>query len=291
MIRTKLARGECERGAYGPGTIHKEPPTLVWLCCLWEAAEPTYTRASATCATRTQPGFAQPHSTLRTTFVSTRWLPAGTHDAAQPAHRQQQHTARAPAARRPDSTRRPAAGPFPTLPPPPLHLNTLRLGPWASPPRLCPRGRNAATSSSKKCPIAAEKASPPDVPSGANRATDSVDLQHSNTEVNTASCAKRAMDKGPGSSAAPVMVAPAAVQWQKPKAVSGASDSARQPAGHRSPTEPTLPPLSPASDTPTNPSRLDPMSLPTTLRPRARCRPTPSPSAGRWCPQVEPSKS
>eukprot|EP01043_Picozoa_sp_COSAG02_P069737 COSAG02_NODE_12077_length_1601_cov_246.586551_2_plen_32_part_01 len=29
---------------------------------LWEAAEPTFTRAMATPTTATQPGFAQPHS-------------------------------------------------------------------------------------------------------------------------------------------------------------------------------------------------------------------------------------
>ena len=73
------------------------------------------------------------------------WLPAGTHDAAQPAHRQQQHTARALAARRPDTARGPAAGPFPTLPPPPLHLNTLGHGPRSVRARPCPEPRHAAT--------------------------------------------------------------------------------------------------------------------------------------------------
>ena len=90
------------------------------------------------------------------------------------------------------------------------------------------------------------------------------------------------MHGGPEGSAAPVRDAPAAVQWQKRKAVSGASDHARQPAGHHSPTEPTLPHSSPASDTPTNPPRLDPRSRATIPRLGAHCRPTLAPSAGRW---------
>ena len=66
---------------------------------LWEAAEPTNTRASATRATPTQPGFAQPHSSPRPAFSSTCRLPAGTEHAAQPTRHQQPHLARAPAGR------------------------------------------------------------------------------------------------------------------------------------------------------------------------------------------------
>ena len=129
-------------------------------------------------------GSALPISTLVPTFLTSCRLLVGTDRPAEPAHPQQPHSARAPAASRPGTAPGPAAGPFSTLPTPPLHLNPLGLGPGPPPPQLCPRGRDAATSWSKKRPIAAEKASPPDVPSGANRATDSVHLQHSNTEVN-----------------------------------------------------------------------------------------------------------
>jgi len=73
-------------------------------------------------------------------------------------------------ARRPGTARGPAAGPFPTLPPPPLHLNARDLGPGSPPPRLCPRGRAKAAFWSKKRPIAAKTAPPPDVPSSADRA-------------------------------------------------------------------------------------------------------------------------
>ena len=54
---------------------------------LREAAEPTYTQASATRATPTQPGFAQPHSSLRPAFSTACRLLVGTHGAAQPTHR------------------------------------------------------------------------------------------------------------------------------------------------------------------------------------------------------------
>ena len=57
--------------------------------------------------------------------------------------------------------------------------------------------------------------------------TGSIDLQHSNTQVNKACCARRAIDKGPGSSAAPVSVSPVAVSGVKPKAVSGVTGRAR----------------------------------------------------------------
>ena len=67
---------------------------------LWEAAEPTNTRASATRATPTQPGFAQPHSSPRPAFSSTCRLPASTHGAAQPPRRRQPQLARAPAGHR-----------------------------------------------------------------------------------------------------------------------------------------------------------------------------------------------
>lgn len=62
-----------------------------------------------------------------------------------------------------------------------------------------------------------------------------------------------------------------------------APPNARAPAG-RTPLadRASAPHSSTASDTPTNPPRLDPRSMATTLRPGARCRPTPSPSAGRW---------
>ena len=64
---------------------------------LWEAAQLTNTRASATRATATQPGFAQPHSSPRPAFSIACRLLAGTHGAAQPTRRQQPQLARAPA--------------------------------------------------------------------------------------------------------------------------------------------------------------------------------------------------
>ena len=177
--------------------------------------------------TRLHPALQDP-----TPHVSDHPLASSGHTRRSPASSpQQQLSAHAPAARAAGQGSQTGSWPFPHSPTAPLHLNTLRLGPRAPPPRPCPQGRNAATSWSKKRPIAPEKASPPDVPSGANRATDSVDLQRSNAEVNTASCANHAMGKGPGSSATPVSVAAAAVQGQKRKAVSGASNRARALAG------------------------------------------------------------
>ena len=49
---------------------------------LWEAAQPTYTQASATRATHTQPSFGQPHSNLKPAFSTTFQLLTGTHHAA-----------------------------------------------------------------------------------------------------------------------------------------------------------------------------------------------------------------
>ena len=66
----------------------------------------------------------------------------------------------------------------------------------------------------------------------------------------------------------------------------------RAPAG-RTPLadRTTLSHSSQGHETQTNSPRLDTGSLPTTPRPSTRCRPAPSPSPGRWCPQVEPSKT
>ena len=64
---------------------------------LREAAEPTNTRPSATCATPTQPGFAQPHSSPGPALSTACRLPASTHGAAQPPRRRQPQLARAPA--------------------------------------------------------------------------------------------------------------------------------------------------------------------------------------------------
>ena len=66
----------------------------------------------------------------------------------------------------------------------------------------------------------------------------------------------------------------------------------RAPAG-RTPLadRTTLSHSSQGHETQTNSPRLDTESLPTTPRPSTRCRPAPSPPPGRWCPQVEPSKT
>ena len=66
---------------------------------LREAAQPTNTQASATRATPTQPGFAQPHNSPRPAFSTACRLPAGTQRAARPTRHQQPQLARAPAGR------------------------------------------------------------------------------------------------------------------------------------------------------------------------------------------------
>ena len=63
---------------------------------LREAAQPTNTQASATRATPTQPGFAQPHNSPRPAFSTACRLPTGTQRAARPTRRQQPQLARAP---------------------------------------------------------------------------------------------------------------------------------------------------------------------------------------------------
>ena len=87
-------------GCVVAGNSPQETPYICMAVRLWEAAEPTNTRASATRATPTQPGFAQPHSSPRPAFSSTCRLPASTHGAAQPPRRQQPQLARAPAGQR-----------------------------------------------------------------------------------------------------------------------------------------------------------------------------------------------
>ena len=91
---------------------------------LWEAAEPTNTRASATRATPTQPGFAQPHRAQDPRFQA----PAGCRQAhtGQPSHLAAgSHSWRA---RRPDTARRPGAEAFAHSFAIPLHLNHPGLG-------------------------------------------------------------------------------------------------------------------------------------------------------------------
>ena len=87
-------------GCVVAGNSPQETPYICMAVRLREAAEPTNTRASATRATPTQPGFAQPHSSPRPAFSSTCWLPASTHGAAQPPRRRQPQLARAPAGHR-----------------------------------------------------------------------------------------------------------------------------------------------------------------------------------------------
>ena len=128
---------------------------------LREAAEPTNTRASATRATPTQPGFAQPHSSPRPAFSSTCRLPASTHGAAQPPRRRQPQLARAPAGHRSPTGSR-GFRPLVRHPPP------------LQPPR--PRARVRAgsampTDALKSCSTAAfpPHLGPGSAPSGANR--------------------------------------------------------------------------------------------------------------------------
>ena len=74
-------------GCVVAGNSPQESPYICMAMRLWEAAEPTFTRASATRATHTQPSFAQPHSSLRPAFSTACRLLVGTHGAAQPTHR------------------------------------------------------------------------------------------------------------------------------------------------------------------------------------------------------------
>ena len=88
-------KGVCE-GCVVVGNSPQESPYIFMAMHLWEAAEPTNTRA-ATRAKTTQPRFAQPHSSPRPTFSTAYRLLAGTQRAAQPTRREQPPTARAPA--------------------------------------------------------------------------------------------------------------------------------------------------------------------------------------------------
>ena len=74
-------------GCVVAGNIPQESPYICMAMRLWEAAEPTFTAASARRATHTQPSFAQPHGSLRPAFSTACRLLVGTHGAAQPTHR------------------------------------------------------------------------------------------------------------------------------------------------------------------------------------------------------------
>ena len=103
------------------GNSPQESPYICMGMRLWEAAEPTNTRASATRATPTQPGFSQPHSSPRPAFSTACRLLAGTHGTAQPTRRLQPQLARAPAGHRSPIERRtfrPVNGDPPSLEPP-----------------------------------------------------------------------------------------------------------------------------------------------------------------------------
>ena len=125
------------------------------------AAEPTKTRASATRATATQPGLAQPHSSPRPTFSTACRLPARTHGAAQPPRRQQPQLARAPAGHRSPTGSRgfcpPVRHPPPLQPP--------------SPRPMVHAGSVKPTDALKSCSTAAflPHLGPGSAPSGANR--------------------------------------------------------------------------------------------------------------------------
>jgi len=87
-------------GCVVAGKSPQETPYICMAVRLWEAAEPTNTRASATRATPTQSGFAQPHSSPRPTLSTACRLLASTHGTAQPPRRRQPQLARAPAGHR-----------------------------------------------------------------------------------------------------------------------------------------------------------------------------------------------
>ena len=194
---------------------------------LLQVAEHTNTPTSSRRVAPTQQGSPLPISTLGPAFSTTCRLPATTHCPAQPAHPQahpqQPHTARALAGRH----HRPKAGPLPHSMVTPLHFIVPVLNPGSVPARPSPAARRGAAPWAGKHPISVEKR-PRRIRHPAQISlTGSIDLQHSNTQVNTACCARRAIDKGPGSSAAPVSVSPVAVSGVKPKAVSGVTGRAR----------------------------------------------------------------
>ena len=111
------------KGCVAAGNSPQATPYICMAVRLWEAAEPTNTRPSATRATPTQPGFAQPHSSPRPAFSSTCRLPASTHGTAQPPRRRQPQLARAPAGHRSPTGSRgfrpPVRHPLPLEPPSP----------------------------------------------------------------------------------------------------------------------------------------------------------------------------
>ena len=194
---------------------------------LQQAAEPpnaprNTSRASAT-TTRLPPANQHPRP-----HVFNHLPAAGNHALPSPASSpasspQQPHTARAPAGRH----HRPKAGPLPHSMVTPLHFIVPVLNPGSVPARPSPAARRGAAPWAGKHPISVEKR-PRRIRHPAQISlTGSIDLQHSNTQVNTACCARRAIDKGPGSSAAPVSVSPVAVSGVKPKAVSGVTGRAR----------------------------------------------------------------
>ena len=118
---------------------------------------------------------------------------------------------------------------LPTLPPPPPHLNSSDLGPGSVPARTCPGGRSRPAPQPPRAPSRPPKRCENPHPAQIAVA-DSVHLHHSNAELIKGSYANSAMGRDAGGSGAPVTASPAAVQQQKPKAVSGGRGTAGRPA-------------------------------------------------------------
>ena len=194
---------------------------------LLQVAEHTNTPTSSRRVAPTQQGSPLPISTLGPTFSTTCRLPATTHCPAQPAHPQAHPSSHIRRARRPGATTDQKLALCPTQWSPPSTSSCqsstqgpCRLGRAQQRAEELLLGPESTPSRSKKRPRRIRHPAQISL-------TGSIDLQHSNTQVNKACCARRAIDKGPGSSAAPVSVSPVAVSGVKPKAVSGVTGRAR----------------------------------------------------------------
>ena len=140
MIRTKLVRGVCERSAWCLATVHKKAHTLVWqYACGRQQSRQIHKPAQHTLHPHNQ---ASPSPTAA---QDSRFQPpASCWRAHTVQHSQLAGCSHSWRARRPGTTRRPRAGPFPHPMATPLHFYTLALGPWSPLARPSPQTREEA---------------------------------------------------------------------------------------------------------------------------------------------------
>ena len=152
------------------GRSPQETPYIGMGMRLREAAEPTYTQASATPTTPTQPGFAQPHSRPRPAFSNACRLLASTHGAAQPPRRLQPRLARAPAGHR-SPIERGSFRPLNHRPPPLLRSSRSHRVPTGSAvPTDGPRSHSSAAQPCISPREAPPKSAIPPKPAGSDSA-------------------------------------------------------------------------------------------------------------------------